>query len=254
MGTWGVSLFADDMACDVRDYYRELLEDGIDDAVATRRTIEKFGDYLDDAGGVGLLALAVTQSTLGRLDTDIRDRAVAILDRGADLDDWARDNPKLLARRRATLEKVRAQLTGEQPRPRRLRPPKRVSSGLAAGDVLGLELSNRIVLLRVVCVHTHRLGETPVLEELDYEGREVPSGDVIERLGAKATDPIPLITALSPDARFFAFVMQGVDWQGAGFRKVAAIAARAGDDEAAIPSSGVSWAQVAERCRRRGLP
>ena len=29
VGTWGTGLFADDEACDIRDHYRELLEDGV---------------------------------------------------------------------------------------------------------------------------------------------------------------------------------------------------------------------------------
>ena len=74
MGVWGPSLFSDDVACDVRDYYRELLEDGVEDGAATGQTVEKFRSYLDDSDGVALLALAVTQSKLGRLDSAIRDR------------------------------------------------------------------------------------------------------------------------------------------------------------------------------------
>lgn len=252
MGTWGIGLFSDDVACDVRDYYRELIEDGVEDAAATRQTIEKFGEYLNESGGVGLLALAVTQSKAGRLDPAVRDRALAVLARGADLAEWERDNPGLLAKRRATLERVRAQLTGAQPRRRTLRPPKRVSSGLAAGDVLALDMPGAVALLRVVGVRQHRRGESPILEQLDYEGTHVPQVETIETLGPTLRDPIPLVTALSPDTRFFAFVMQGVDWVAAGFRKVASIDARAGDPDAPLPSSGVSWAQVAERCRRRG--
>src|SRR5258708_39882717 len=115
------------MACDVRDHYRELLEDGVEDGAATQLTVERFRAYLEESDGVALLAFAVTQSKLGRLDPDIRDRALAVLDRGADLDMWERDNPKLLPKRRAMLEKARAQLTGQQPPRRRLRPPKRTS-------------------------------------------------------------------------------------------------------------------------------
>jgi hypothetical protein len=197
-----------------------------------------------------LLAFAVTQSKLGRLDSDIRDRALAVLDRGADLEMWERDNPKLLPKRRAMLEKARAQLTGQQPPRRRLRPPKRISSELAAGDVLAL-LPQRVTLLRVVRVHSHRLGETPVLEELAFEGTEVPSRDALERLGPKPDDPVALVNPLSPDTRFFAFVMQRIDWQRAGFRKVQTVSARAGDDQAPVPSAGISWAVLAERYRRR---
>jgi hypothetical protein len=158
-------------------------------------------------------------------------------------------NPKLLSKRRAALEKARAQLTRVQPTRRRLRPPKRLSSGLAAGDVLVLELPRRVTLLRVVRVRSHRRGETPVLEELD--GIEVPSRDAVERMGPKVGDPVALVDVSSPDARFFAFEMQRIDWQRAGFRKVQTIGARAGDDQAPLPSAGISWAVLAERYRRR---
>jgi len=251
VGVWGTSLFSDDVACDVRDHYRELLEDGVEDGAAIRLTVEKFRAYLEEPDGVALLAFAVTQSKLGRLDPDTRDRALAVLDRGADLEMWERDNPKLLPKRRAALEKARGQLTGQQPPRRRLRPPKRISSGLAAGDLLALVLPRRVTLVRVVRVRSHRLGETPVLEELDFDGTEVPPRDALDRLGPKLTDPVALVDPLAPDKRFFAFVMQGVDWQGAGFRKVQTISARAGDDQAPLPSAGISWTQLAERYWRR---
>jgi hypothetical protein len=251
VGVWGTGLFSDDLACDIRDHYRELLEDGIEDAVATRTIFEKFRAYLEESEGIALLALAVTQSKLGRLDPDIRDRALAALDGGADLEVWERENPKLLPKRRAVLEKARAQLTGPQPPRRRLRPPKRISSGLAAGDVLALPLPRGVALLRVVRICSHRLGETPVLEELDFKGTDVPPRDVLERLGPKVKDPITLVHALSPDTPFFTLVVQRIDWQRAGFRKVQTISARAGDEQAPLPSYGISWAVLAERLVRR---
>ena len=251
MGVWGTSLFSDDMACDIRDHYRELLEDGVEDGEATRLTVEKYGKYLEEPDGVGLLALAVTQSKVGRLDPGIRDRALAMIDGGADISVWEQENPKLLPKRRATLEKIRAQLTGQQPPRKRLRPPKRISSGLAAGDVLAFALPPRVTLLRVVHVRPHRLGESPILEELDFTGGEVPSRDTLERLVPKVRDPIALVPLLSPDTRFFAFVNQRIDWQDAGFQKVQTISTRAGDEQTPLPSAGISWAQLAARYRLR---
>ena len=243
------------MACDIRDHYRQLLEDSVEDSAATRLTLEKFGPHLEEPEGVALMiAFAVTQSKVGRLEPDIRDRALAIIEAGADLAVWERENPKLLSKRRAALENARAQLTGPQPARRRLRPPKRALSGLAAGDVLALTLPQRLALLRVVRVRAHRLGESPVLEELDFDGTEVPARDVLERLGPRTNDPIAFVHALSSlssDTRVFAFVMKGIDWQRAGFRKVETISSRAGDEQASLPSSGISWAELAERYRRR---
>jgi len=251
VGVWGTGLFSDDEACDIRNYYRQLLEDGTEDGAATRLTLEKFAPYLNESDSVGRIALAVTQSKLGRLEPDVRDRALAIIDAGADLAVWELENPKLLSKRRAVLETARAQLTGPQPARRRVRPPKRVLSGLAAGDVLALALPRRLALLRVVCVRAHRLGETPVLEELDFDGTEMPTPDALERLGPRVNDPITFMHPLSSDTRIFAFVMQRIDWQGAGFRKVQTIASRAGDEQAMVPSTGISWAELAERYRRR---
>ena len=248
---WGTGLFSDDVACDIRDHYRQLLEDGAEDSAATRLTLEKFEPYLEEPDGVALIAFAVTQSKLGRLDPDVRDRALAVIDAGADLAVWEQENPKLLPKRRAVLEKARAQLTGPQPARKRLRPPKRVLSGLAAGDVLALALPRRLALLRVVRVRAHRLGETPVLEELDFDGTEVPARDVLERLGPRVNDPITFMHPLSSDTRFFAFVNQRIDWQDAGFQKVQTIGARPGDEQSAMPSTGISWAALAERYRRR---
>jgi hypothetical protein len=59
------------------------------------------------------------------------------------------------------------------------------------------------------------------------------------------------VHALSTDTRFFAFVMAGIDWQRAGFRKVQTIGPRPGDEQAPLPSYGISWAQLAECYRRR---
>jgi hypothetical protein len=251
VGTWGTGLFSDDLACDIRDHYRALVEDGVEDAAAARLTAEKYREYLEQPDGIALLAFAITQSTLGRLDPDIRDKALAVLDRGADLDEWKRENPKQLPKRRAVLDKARAQLVGPQPARKRLRPPKRVLSGLAAGDVLAFALPRRVALLRVVRVRAHRLGDAPVLEELDFSGTEVPSREALERLRPKVEDPIAFVHALSRDTRLFAQIVDRIDWQRAGFQKVATVSVRAGDDQAPLPGFGLSWAELAERYRQR---
>jgi hypothetical protein len=252
VGTWGTGLFSDDVASDIRAHYRAQIEDGAADDAAMRSTIDKYRAYLDEPDGIALIAFAVTQSAIGRLDAGIRDKALAALDRGADLDVWERENPKQAPKRRAVLDKARAQLTGPQPARKKLRPPKRVLSGVAAGDILAFALPKRTALLRVVRVRSHRLGEAPVLEELDYDGKDVPSREAIERLTPRLEDPIAFVHALSPDTRLFAYIANGVDWEAAGFQKVETVSARAGDDQAPLPGFGISWGELAERYRQRG--
>ena len=255
MGTWGTGLFSSDMARDIRDFYRERIEDGIEDAEATRLTLEKFRSYLDDPeeGPVFLVALAVTQSKIGRLDPVVRGRALAAIDSGADLATWEQDNPKLLPKRREVLTKARAQLTGVQPARKRLRPPPRPSCGLIAGDILALSRPNGVALWRVVRIKSHRRGETPYLERLDFNGSEVPSAQELEKLEATGKGPVDNLHASSGEIRFSAFTASDkIGWSEAGFKKVATIAPRPGDDQATWPSYGVAWSVLVARYRQRG--
>jgi hypothetical protein len=254
MGTWGTGLFSSDMARDIRDFYRERIEDGVEDAEASRLTLEKFRSYLDDAeeGPILLVALAVTQSKIGRLDPVVRGLALAAIDSGADLATWAEENPKLLPKRREVLNKARAQLTADQPARKRLRPPPRPSCGLVAGDILALRLPNRVALLRVVRIKSHRRGETPYLERLDFNGSAVPSATELAKLGSTGTNPVNYLHASASEHRFTAFTgFDKIGWREAGFEKVATIAPRQGDDQAIWPSYGVAWSALVRQYQQR---
>jgi hypothetical protein len=255
MGTWGTGIFSNDISRDVRDHYRELLEDGVDDAEATRRTLDKFRSYFDDPEeGVNcIVALAITQSKIGRLDANLCARALTAIDSGSDLKMWEQENPKLLPKRCEALNKARAQLTGPQPARKRLRPPPRPTCGLVAGDVLALTTPTGMALLRVVRVKSHRRGETPYIEQLKFDGFELPSAEALEKLEAADKFMLGLIHASSGDCRFTAFTSYDkIDWQAAGFTKAAILACRSGDEQAAYPGYGIAWSALAERLRRRG--
>lgn len=254
MGTWNTALFANDLACDVRDHYHELLENGVDDAEASRQTLKAYEKWFDDdeEGAFAILALAVTQSKVGRLDVAVRDRALAAIEGGRGLGISENDNPKLLAKRREVLEKARAQIAGPQPVRKRIKPPAKPSCGLVAGDVLALDLPGGPAILRVVRVSAHRKGETPYLEELKYEGRTVPPLNKIERLEAKVKDLIAMVDEFSPNTHFAALADgKNAGWLEAGFRKVATIAERTGDKESGDSGYGVRWSELANDYRIR---
>ena len=68
MGTWSVAIFGNDTAADVRDEFRELIEDGRSDEEATSEVLRKFGECLadpDDAPFIwtGLAAVQHRQMT-----------------------------------------------------------------------------------------------------------------------------------------------------------------------------------------------
>ena len=139
MGAWGSGVFSDDLACDVRQDYRDLIGDGVSDEDAEEQILSSYAGDLDDSdeGPTVWIALAVTQSKIGRLSARVRERALAAIDNGEGLDRW-REDPKLLAKRVAVLDEVREQLTGAQPARQRLRARKRVEPSV--GDVMQIDL------------------------------------------------------------------------------------------------------------------
>lgn len=111
MGAWGFELFEDDFACDVRDEYRELLEQGVAPADASRRMVEQNAASIEDFDDAPIfwMALAATQANLGHLNREVRDRALAVIGGGGDLGRWA-ERPQDQDGRRAALEKLKATL------------------------------------------------------------------------------------------------------------------------------------------------
>ncbi|WP_343923680.1 hypothetical protein [Rhodoglobus aureus] len=143
MGAWGTGIFANDTAADIRSEYREHLEDRVPDAEATRLVIESFAHLQPNDRGELWIALAAAQTQVGRLDSEVKAAALAAIDHGAGLELWADAGSPALAKRVAALQKLRDQLTGPQPAPKKLRPPWRhEETELVAGDVLAYTATN----------------------------------------------------------------------------------------------------------------
>jgi hypothetical protein len=252
VGVWGTKLFSSDIALDVRDHYRELIEDGVDDDEAARHTLGKYQSLFDDPedGVTALLAFAVTQSKIGRLDPEIRDRAVAAIDQGGDLPIWEQEEPKLVPQRKAELARVRAQLTGPQPSRKRLKRPKLIQCGLWSGDVLAFQLPNASVLVRVVRVQSYRKFELPILEELEYKGATLPSAEVLPNLPPRARENCLSLVLRSLEDTWFNVFEPGSDWAGAGFQRIGTTGDRVGDSHPRQAAYGIrSWFALADRYR-----
>lgn len=178
MGADGPGLFSDDTACDVRDEYREALEDGATDGEAEAKVLHTFAEELTDPDErvVVWLALASTQSRYGRLSDATRRQVLTILDAGGDLAVWQEARAGAARRRAAVLEKVRAQVEGAQPAPRKVRRRRRPVSSLSVGQVLAYRArSGRAHLMRVVALIDMRdCGVQPVVRFMAYAEPELP--------------------------------------------------------------------------------
>lgn len=184
MGAWGPAIFSDDVACDVRNSYKELIADGVADEVATDQLVAQWLTDLeqdeDEDAIVFWLALAATQSTLGRLEDRVRDRAVALIDSGRDLDRW--EETGLAKKRQQHLEKLRKKLLGPQPKPKKPRVERFYVPEFSTGQFIGYRLnSGRLVLFHV----EGRNDQSCAFTALDWCGDEFPTADEIGGLPQK---------------------------------------------------------------------
>jgi hypothetical protein len=198
MGVWGTAVFSDDTACDVRDSYIELVGDSLSGPEATKRLLSEWSQSLEDPdeAPVFWLALASTQWKCGRLEPHVLQQALNVIDGGSDLARWdagSRDHKK----RKAVLEKLRAQLISPHPPEKRIPRRFRDWNSWAVGDLIAYRLlSGRFIIWRVIGHHTDRGGTSPVCELLDWVGADVPSRLRLRLLRIRKSNRVPPITQL----------------------------------------------------------
>ncbi|OYW09591.1 MAG: hypothetical protein B7X34_06450 [Acidobacteriia bacterium 12-62-4] len=184
MGAWGPGVFSDDVGCEVREQYRELLREGQEGPAATDTLFERFRDVLldEDSEAVFYLALAVTQWRVGRLEDRVKARALAVIESGLALRNWE-ETASLARARKAELTKVSELLHSPQRTRTKLRKRFRSTCDWAAGELIGFRLpSGRYVIFRVVETFTDQGGTFPVLEILDWSGQDIPDVAALSNL------------------------------------------------------------------------
>jgi len=192
MGTWSASLFGSDIACDVRGHYIDLLRSGLAGRQASRRIIsffsEPIADYRD--GPVVWLALAATQWKHGRLQPQVRKKALQCITSGIDLVNWEDEDPKLLSQRKRVLDRLRRQLESRQPPEKAVRfqkplePLKKIEKWWKVGQIVAYRRApSKLVLFLVEFVKNDKLrGQIPYFVLLDWQGKTIPSDREIRKL------------------------------------------------------------------------
>jgi hypothetical protein len=167
VGTWGVGVFSDDTARDVREAFRDAIGDGLSPTAATSRLVEQYAPDDDpDSGPPFWIGLAVAQWTLGRLVPSVRKKALRVIADGSDLARWA-EAPRDLAKRRAVLARVASQLRSTPPRPRLVRRPWVETCDWRRGELVVYRMgSGTDVHLRVAGHASDAGGTRPVCEVL----------------------------------------------------------------------------------------
>jgi len=185
MGAWGTAVFSDDLACDIRDGWRDLLSKGVTPDDAAQRILVDYAASASDPDerAVFWIALAVSQWKTGRLQPAVLDEALAAIDSGDDLERWL--DPADRRKRQAVLERTRDQLLSPQPPAKRI--PRRVLSEtpFQEGDVIAYRHpSGYSFVLWVSANGGDKGGAYSQVELLDFVGTTVPSLKVLTRLPA----------------------------------------------------------------------
>lgn len=190
MGAWGPGIFSDDLACDLRDEFRELVAEGHSPRQATERLRSDYVDVEDlpDQHSVFCLALAATQWKLGRLLDDVRDEALRLIDSGEALELWKsslidEEDVRSVRRRQTALEKLREQLLKPQPGPKQIRLPFASRTEWEIGYAVAYRLgSGRHIVFRVIGMDKGRRHRHAIVDIADWIGDEPPVRKEIEGL------------------------------------------------------------------------
>jgi hypothetical protein len=184
MGTWGFGITQDDTVAEVLDGITTCLKagDSLEQAVQTARLdfAELEGD--DDTYPLLWLGIAAAQWKYGAVTTEVlhRVRSDVASERGLDL--W-REDPKSLARRKASLEKFLFLI--EQPNPKPSPLPKLIvrKAPFHPGDCLSILLSDGRYTAALVLGEDNsepRYGKNLVFH-LNYDKPEPPTLAIFEK-------------------------------------------------------------------------
>ncbi|MEY4561623.1 MAG: hypothetical protein RLZZ618_900 [Pseudomonadota bacterium] len=185
MGAWGPALYSDDTTCDVRDDYVKQLKQGASDEDAWRHILAGYRDVLGvtEIACLVYFALADTAWRYGRLNEEVRAKALSLLEAGGDTAVWEQDSPGKDARaRQRALTKLEAQLRSPQPRakPVKITPPKpkTVHSTEPVGSVFLLPLPRgKHALMVLIGYHDMEESIDPVFSVLRWRG-DAPQPDL----------------------------------------------------------------------------
>lgn len=121
MGTWGVGLYQDDLAEEIRDHYKEQLKRGKREEEITRELVEEYESLLSDTDDAPVFwfALADTQWNLGRLEDTVKRNALYYIQNCSDRKRWKSENLEKAKKREQVLGKLKEKLMTPQPEKRR---------------------------------------------------------------------------------------------------------------------------------------
>ena len=189
MGSWGPKLYQDDVAEDIRDYYKDQLRRGKTNEEVTNELIEDNEDIIsdDDDAPVFWFALADTQWSLGRLFPFVKEKALEHLKSGTNLKRWEEEaiNKKEYKVREKVLQELKQKLMSPMPPEKKVSQYKLYKCEWNIGDVFAYKLEsdyakekgldNKYLLIRKVYEYIWWPGHTvPIVYVQITKDEEIP--------------------------------------------------------------------------------
>lgn len=193
MSTWGPKLYQDDLADDVKEYYKDQLRRGKSSDEITRDLVEQYSSAIADADDASVFwfALADTQWNLGRLEDTVKQKALYYIDAKYDLSRWSQAEPRELKIRQKVIEDLKNKLLSPQTKEIPVSQYKIYHCDWKNGDVFAYklcgkfaestEMFNNYIYFVKICNDTWWPGHTvPVVYFYWITGKEVLGIDEIK--------------------------------------------------------------------------
>lgn len=143
MGSWGPKLYQDDIAQEVRNYYKDQLHRGKTGKEITQDLINQNEHTISDIDDAPTFwfSLADTQWNLGRLEDIVKEKALSHISNGYDLRRWEAEDPKGAKIRAKVIEELRQKLLSPQPAEKKISQYKLYKCEWNIGDVYAYRLT-----------------------------------------------------------------------------------------------------------------
>lgn len=176
----GVGIFEDNLSEDIKFDFQDLIREGYSSEEATEMMVNTYISSLrKHEENIFWLALAAIQWELGRLNPQVKEKAICIIESKSDLKRWWRE-PELKKKRELVLEKLKKNLVSPLPEPKKVKRRVVLKTELEIGDVITYRLlSGQYIILKVVGVNEYAGNAYPILMLCDWIGRNIPDKDEI---------------------------------------------------------------------------
>jgi len=188
MSVWGVKLYQDDVACDIKNKYLYSLKIGLDNDMITQNMIDTYLGSEDES--IFWLVLSDIQWEYCRLTKEVKENSLRVIENGIDLRKWEEDS-KLLEKRKQVLLELKEKLKSPQPPEKKFSKLESYLSPFKKGDLLLYQIKeekfkehkwyHKFVLFRVIAIEEEYFdniskdkfcNESPVISLYNFVGDE----------------------------------------------------------------------------------